>query len=137
MNPEIVLAAVAGPIGAVIVALITLMGNRRTHRRVEEVSEQLKTNHGSKSTGDAIDRITEVVWDVQTQMRKIVPVVMSDSQKIAQLEQANSSQVELFAEHASEAEDRDVMIASQKRALEQLTEQVTELKEVITSGQDQ
>lgn len=117
MSPELWVAlavGVGGPISVVAVALI----NRRTHKAVEQVKEQIKTNHGSTSTGNAIDRITEVVWDIQRTVGAIQPVVMQDSVRLGQVETALSAQAASFADHEEEAEARDRILAEHARLLE-------------------
>lgn len=38
------------------------------HQKTTEITESIRTNHGSKNLGDAVDRLTEEVWAIRARL---------------------------------------------------------------------
>lgn len=124
MTPEllsalggVISAAISVPIATVLVARITARAQRQTREAVAEVSgkqddlsNQVRTNHGSTSTGHAIDRITEAVWDIQGRLGRIETTT-------TQTAQLSAETASTLRTHIVEAVERDSAIAMLKKVV--------------------
>jgi cytochrome c556 len=93
------LVALVAAYGGVLVAKVNKVQRetKATHAKVEQVQNDIITNHGSKNIGDAIDRLWETLSDVKATQDTLV----QDVQELKDQDRSLDARLDNI-EHASE-----------------------------------
>lgn len=75
---------------------------RDNAERTKDVQKSIVTNHGSENIGKSMDRLTEIVWDIQRKQNQLTAGQVSTNNELAATREETSAVKELVEKYVDE-----------------------------------